>query len=208
MAAKKGGGLKQNLVWIVIIGVLGLLAYFTLAGGNSGNGTNSAKTGNVAAVKSSKPTTTSATGGNNATQDTSSSSLGASYNLSPKNGGTLGGSYLLKNLSMSKGTGYESANIFLKSISGATGVPKYGASISGNTIIITLSDTKNFNVDTGSNSYTGANPLAINGSVIKSIGWAQNGEDSININIVLKKQANFNDIVLNNPPTLEIRVAI
>lgn len=208
MAAKKGGGLKQNLVWIVIIGVLGLLAYFTLAGGNSGNGTNSAKTGNVAAVKSSKPTATPATGGNNATQDTNGSSLGASYNLSPKNGGTLGGSYLLKNLSMSKGTGYESANIFLKSVSGTTGLPKYGASIAGNTIIITLSDTKNFNVDTGSNSYTGANPLAVNGSVIKSIGWAQNGEDSININIVLKKQANFNDIVLNNPPTLEIRVAI
>lgn len=209
MAAKKGGGLRQNLVWIIIIGVLGLLAYFTLAGGNSGNGTaNTAKTGNIAAVKSSKPTATPATGGDSGTQNTSGSSLGASYNLSAKNGGALGGSYLLKNLSMSKGTGYESANIFLKSVSGSTGVPKYGASISGNTIIVSLSDTKNFNIDSGSNSYTGANPLAVNGSVIKSIGWAQNGEDSININIVLKKQANFDDVVLNNPPTLEIRVAI
>ena len=208
MAAKKGGDLKQNLVWIVIIGVLGLLAYFTLAGGNSGNGTaNTAKTGNVAAVKSSKPTSTPATGGNSGTQN-SSSNLGASYNLSPKNGGTLGGSYLLKNLSMSKGTGYESANIFLKSVFGTNGLPKYGASISGNTIIVSLSDTKNFNIDSGSNSYTGANPQTINGSVIKSIGWAQNGEDAININIVLKKQANFDDVVLNNPPTLEIRVAI
>ncbi|MCX6811313.1 MAG: hypothetical protein NT039_01290 [Candidatus Berkelbacteria bacterium] len=207
MAAKKGGGLKQNLVWIVIIGVLGILAYFTLAGGNSGNNTTKTKNGNVAAVSTPKTTSQVDTGGGN-TQNTSGKSLGASFNLSPKNGGTLGGSYLLKNLSMSKGSGYESANIFLKSISGNSSFPKYGASISGNTIIVTLSDTKNFDIDAGGYSYSGANPLTINGSVIKSIGWVQNGEDSIKINIVLKKQASFNDVVSNNPPTLEIRVAI
>ena len=208
MAKKGGGGLKQNLVWIVIIGVLGLLAYFTLAGGNSGNGTaNTAKTGSVAAVKNSKITATPATAGSGG-GNTAQTSLSKSYNLSAKNGGSIGGSYLLKNLSMSKGTGYESANIFLKSISGASGLPQYGASISGNTIVVTLSDTKNFDLDSGSNSYTGANPQMVNGSVVKSIAWAQNGEDSIKINIVLKKQANFDDVVLTSPPTLEIRVAI
>ncbi len=207
MAKKGGGGLKQNLVWIVIVGALGLLAYFTLAGGNSGSTTKTAKTGNVAAVSTPKTTPkTSAKSGN--AQDSGGKNLGSSFNLSPKNGGSLGGSYLLKNLSMSKGDGFESAYIFLKSVSGSMGVPKYGASISGNTIIITLSDTKNFDIDAAGPSYAGDNPQTVNGSVIKSIGWAQNGEDAININIVLKRQATFDDVVLNNPPTLEIRVAI
>lgn len=208
MAKKGGGGLKQNLVWIVIIGGLSLLAYLTLAGGNSGTGTQVAvKTGAVAGNEISKKTPTPAAAGGGSSQ-TTGVSLGKSYNLSAKNGGALGGSYLLKNLSMSKGTGYESANIFLKSVSGSASLPKYGASISGTTIIVTLSDTKNFDLDAGGPSYSGANPLNVNGSVIKSIAWTQNGEDSININIVLKKQANFDDVVLNNPPTLEIRVAI
>lgn len=204
MAKKKGGGLKQNLVWLVIIGGLGLLAFFTLANGNSGTKTTSQGGGSVAAV--STPKTTAGTGGS--AQSASGKSLGKSFDLSAKNGGTLGGSYLLKNLSSSKGQGYESANIFLKSISGNGSFPQYGATINGNTIMVTLSDTKNFDLDAGSNSYTGANPQTINGNVIKSIGWASNGEEAININIVLKKQASFDDVVLNNPPTLEIRVAI
>lgn len=203
MAKKKGGGLKQNLVWLVIIGALGLLAFFTLAGGNSGTKTTGTGGGSVAAV--STPKTTAAAGGGSAQK---TSVLGKSFDLSAKSGGTLGGSYLLKNLSSSKGQGYESANIFLKSISGSGSFPQYGASINGNTIIVTLSDTKNFDLDAGGYSYTGANPQTVNGNVIKSIGWAQNGEDMININIVLKKQAAFDDVVLNNPPTLEIRVAI
>ena len=207
MAKKKkgGGGLKQNLTWIVIIGALSLLAYFTLAGGNNGQGT--ATSGNVAAVDTKTTSTPMALGGGNDAQSVSSS-LGKSYNLTAKNGGSLGGSYLLKNLSMSKGAGFESANIFLKSVSGASGPPKYSASISASTITVTLSDTKNFDVDSGGESYTGVNPQIINGSVIKTIGWTQNGEDSIKINIVLKKQAVFDDVVLTNPLTLEIRAAI
>lgn len=210
--AKKGGGfnLKQNLVWIALIGGLSLLAYFTLTGGGSGGGTaNTTKTGSVAAVKNSKPTNTPTLGsGGGSDIQSTTSTLGKSYNLSPKNGGTLGGSFLLKNLSLSKGTGYESANIFLKSVSGTNSFPQYGASISGSTISVVLSDTKNFDIDLGSPSYSGENPLVVNGSVIKNISWAQNGEDSLRININLKKQAVFDDVVLFNPPTLEIRVAI
>jgi len=205
MAAKKGGGLKQGMVWIVMIGGLAILAYFTLAGGNSGsNTTKTAKNGNVAAVSTPK-TASQGTGGNT---QSAGSSTNVNFNLSPKNGGSLGGSFLLKNLSMSKGTGYESANIFLKSVSGSGGFPKYGASITGSTITITLSDTKNFDIDMGGSSYTGENPLVVNGSVIKNISWAQNGEDSLRININLKNQASFDDVVLSSPPTLEIRVAI
>lgn len=205
--AKKGGGIKQNLVWLVIIGGLGALAYFTLLNGNSTKTSTSTKKGNVAAVSTPK-TTAKAGAGGGAAQDIGSKNLGASFNLSAKNGGALGGSYLLKNISMSKGAGYESANIFLKSVSGAGSFAEYGASISGSTITVTLSDTRNFDLDAGGPSYSGENPLVANGSVIKSISWSASGEDSIRINIVLKKQAAFDDVVLNNPPTLEIRVAI
>ena len=204
MAAKKGGGLKQNLVWVVIIGVLGLLAYFTLLKGNSTQISTADKKGSVAAVSTPKTTAKAGAGGST----TQNANLSASFNLSAKSGGTLGGSYLLKNLSISKGAGYESANIFLKSVSGGDGFAEYGASISGSTITVTLSDTKNFDLDAGGPSYSGENPLVVNGSVIKSISWSANGEDSIRINIVLKKQAVFDDVVLTSPPTLEIRVAI
>lgn len=205
--AKKGGGLKQNLLWIVIIGALGLLAYFTLLHGNSTKTSIADKKGNVAAVSTPKTTTKAGSGGD-AAESTDTKKLGGSYNLSAKSGGALGGSYLLKNISTAKGAGYESANIFLKSVSGTGGFAEYGASISGSTITVTLSDTKNFDLDAGGPSYSGENPLVANGSVIKSINWIQNGEDSIKINIVLKKQAAFDDVVLTSPPTLEIRVAI
>lgn len=208
MAAKKGGGLKQNLVWIVIVGGLGALAYFTLLSGNSTKmAATTGKKGSVAAVSTPKTTAKAGSGGG-AAQDSGAKNLGASFNLSAKSGGALGGSYLLKNLSISKNASYESANIFLKSVSGTGSFAEYGASISGSTITVTLSDTKNFDLDAGGPSYSGENPLIVNGSVIKSISWAQNGEDSIRINIVLKKQAVFDDVVLTSPPTLEIRVAI
>ena len=190
-----------------MIGALGLLAYFTLLKDSNKSPTTQVGTkGEVAAV--STPKSASGTGAGGSSESASAKNLGASFNLSPKNGGSLGGSYLLKNISMSKGSAYESANIFLKSISGTSNFPKYGASISNSTITIILSDTKNFDLDAGGPSYAGENPLIVNGSIIKNISWAQNGENSLRININLKKQASFDDVVLNNPPTLEIRVAI
>ena len=204
MAKKGGTGLKQNLVWIAMIGGLGLLAYFTLLKDSNKIVTNNGVGGEVAAVSTLK----SASGAGGGSENVKTNNLGASFNLQAKNGGSLGGSYLLKNLSISKKTDYESANIFLRSISGTSNFPKYGASISGNVITVVLSDTKNYDIDLGRASYSGENPLVANGSVIKNISWASNGEDSIRINIVLKKQASFDDVVLANPPTLEIRVAI
>jgi len=215
-------GLKQKTVWVVVLGGLFVLAFFTMSNGqapkNLGGGQNDAQ---VAAESQSQGIfdnwgiggdSGQITGGGsqeNASKSTSNQTAPSdSYSTETKSGGVLGGSYLLKNMSSTKGNGYESANIFVKSINNSPYFPKYTAELSGDVIIITLKDTRNFNLDTGSTSYDGYNPQNINGRVIRSLKWEQVDESIIKIKVQLKYKTSFKTIVLNNPLALEVRVKI
>lgn len=130
------------------------------------------------------------------------------YSLSPKSGGQLGGSYLLKNLSSTEGPGFENANIFLRSVSGTSGAPKYSATVSGNIIDVVMDDTRNIDFNTGAKTYSGSNPVRVNGRIIKSIAWYTVAESRLGVKITLQKQAPFEVITKTSPITIEVRVEI
>jgi hypothetical protein len=210
-------GLRQKAVWLVVLGGLFVLAFFTMSNGQTSNSNGSQKNAQIAAENESSgifdnwgDSLSQVSGGGQEAQSSTSKSTSTSstdgYSQDVQGGGVLGGSYLLKNISSTKGDGYESANIFVKSVSGSTNFPKYTAEISGNTIVVTIRDTRNYDIDTGANSYNGYNPLNINGTVIKSIKWEQTDESIIKIDIQLKYISSFKTVVLNSPLTLEVRV--
>lgn len=148
----------------------------------------------------------SALGGGTDSSSASGQGGGTSYTLSAKNGGKLGDSYLLKNLSSTKGSGYESANIFVKALSGSKYVPKYKATISGNMIDLVMEDTRNIDFNSGGKSYSGSNPLRVNGAIIKSISYYAAAESRLGIKITLNKQSPFQVVAKADPLTIEVRV--
>lgn len=209
MASKKGGG-KSQILWIGAIAGLLILAWLTLSdgagyGGAVGDKSTDKPNAGQNQVKSTPATKNKSSVGG---ASTNANSTNSNFNLSAKEGGELGGSYLLKNISISKSSNYESANIFVKSIGSTAAFPKYSGTITGNTISIILFDTKNWDIDASAPSYDAENPLTVNGKIIKTIQWVVSGEDSLIIKINLKSQAAFSAVALNNPLTLEIRVAI
>lgn len=213
-ATKKG-------VWIIAIMAIGSILFLGLGyqSGKGGEGSSNSESKTAADSQSGsifdnwgveqEAGQVSRGGQQSASKPTQNSTTSSnSYSLNTQSGGVLGGSYLLKNMSSTKGDGYESANVFVKSVNNSLNFPKYAAELSGDTIVVTLSDTRNFDIDAGSTSYDGYNPQNINGRVIKSLKWEQAGENIVRVRIRLKYAASFKTAVLNNPPTLEVRIKI
>ena len=187
--------MKMKAIWLLVSVALGTAAVMGI-GYKAGKETRTGKKGG-ATINQSQLTNS---GGESKGEVSEPKASGPSFSYSDKNGGKLKDNYFMLGLTFGSYSSYERLQINLRAISGGkTSIPKYKAAYSGNILFVRIYDTKDFNFDTGKNTYK--YPSRVSGkSVVKKANVVDSGfENQMLVRFDLYKKSKFRAVEMPGP---------